>query len=414
MTLLLRMAWAQLLGRKRATLVALGGVVLGVAFFLAVSSLMRGSERDFLARLVDNAPHITVYDEFRHAEAQPAALRWPEAAIALPRVKPPRESRGLRGWPRLVESIRAEPGVRVAPVLTGAVVLSDAGRVRGLSLSGIEPESMRGVSTIEQKMTAGTLDSLQQEPNGIVLGAQLVEQLQLRLGSTVSLVAANGQNRVMKLVGIFRTGNNRYDEGEAFVLLSRAQALLGRENRVNRLILQLDDAQQAAVLAPRIEAQFGYKAVAWSEASQDILALLVVRNIIMYTVVSAILVVASLGIYNTLSTIALEKTRDLAILKGMGFRALELRRLFLLQGLAIGSLGAVLGLALGALLMQALGQVQVKPPGAADATAIPLYWGPEQFALAAGFALVSALAAAWLPARKAAALAPVAILRGAS
>ncbi len=62
MRVILAVAWAHLVGRKRQTLVALGGVVLGVAFFLAVSSLMRGSEEDFLKRLVDNAPHITVYD----------------------------------------------------------------------------------------------------------------------------------------------------------------------------------------------------------------------------------------------------------------------------------------------------------------------------------------------------------------
>jgi lipoprotein-releasing system permease protein len=381
---------------------------------LRPSSLMRGSEQDFLARLIDNAPHITVYDEFRDAVAQPALLRHPEAAVSLPRVQPPRETRGIRGWPQLLAALGDEPGVRAAPVLAGAVVLSYAGRSQGLSLNGIDPEAMRGVSTIEQKMTAGNLDSLNQEPNGVVLGAALVERLELRVGSTVSLLAANGQARPMKLVGIFRTGNSRYDEGEAFVKLSRAQALLGRENRVNRLILQLDDAQQAGPLAAQIESQWRWKAVAWSEASQDILALLVVRNIIMYTVVSAILVVASLGIYNTLSTIALEKTRDLAILKGMGFRARELQQLFLLQGLAIGGLGAVLGLGLGAGLMQALASVQVKPPGASDATPIPVHWGAEQFALAATFALVSSLAAAWLPARKAAALAPVAILRGAA
>lgn len=410
----LAIAYAHLAGRRRQTLVALGGVVLGVAFFLAVSSLMRGSERDFLKRLVDNAPHITVYDEFRQAPAQPAALRWPDAAIALPHVQPQRETRGIRGWPRLVEAIGARPGVRVAPVLNGAVVLSFAGRVQGLALSGIEPEAMRGVSTIDQKMVEGNLDSLNADPNGIVLGAALMQQFQLHVGSTVSVVAGGGLSRTMKVVGVFRTGNQGYDEGQAFVKLSRAQALLGRENRANRLILQLDDPQAAALLAPELERAHGYKAVSWSEASQDILALLVIRNLIMFTVVSAILVVASLGIYNTLSTVALEKTRDIAILKSMGFHAQELQRIFLLQGLAVGAVGSVIGLMLGALLMRALEQVKVKPPGAIDVTHLPIYWGPEQFALAAGFALLSALVAAWLPARKAARLHPVDILRGAA
>lgn len=412
-----RIAAAHLLGRRRQTLVALGGVVLGVAFFLAVSSLMRGSETDFVRRLVDNAPHITLYDEFRAAPRQPAELRWPDAALALPRVKPQRETRGIRGWPRVLDALRRQDGVRAAPVLSGAVVLSFAGRLQGLQLSGIEPEAMRGVSTIDDKMVQGSLEALDADAGGIVLGEALMRQFQLRLGSTVSVAtgaAAGGQSRAMKVVGVFRTGNQGYDEGQAFVALSRAQSLFGRENRVNRLIVQLDDAQAASRLAARIEAEHGYKAVSWTEASQDILALLVVRNTIMYTVVSAILVVASLGIYNTLSTVALEKTKDIAILKSMGFHAAELQRIFLIQGLFVGGVGGLLGLLLGGGLMAVLAQIPIKAPGAADITQLPIHWGADQFLLAAGFALLSALAASWLPARKAARLHPVDILRGAA
>ena len=412
-----RIAAAHLLGRRRQTLVALGGVVLGVAFFLAVSGLMRGSENDFVHRLIDNAPHVTVYDEYRSAPPQPALLRWPEAAVQLPRVKPQRETRGIRGWPRILDALRGQPGVRVAPVLSGAVVLSFAGRLQGVQLSGIVPEAMRGVSTIDDKMVEGRLEALDADASGIVLGEALMRQFQLRLGSTVSVsagAAAGGVSRAMKVVGVFRTGNQGYDEGQAFVALQRAQTLLGRENRVNRLILQLDDAQAAAALATRIEAEHGYKSVSWTEASQDILALLVVRNLIMYTVVSAILVVASLGIYNTLSTVALEKTRDIAILKSMGFHAAELQRIFLVQGLFVGGLGSVIGLLLGAALMTLLAQIPVKAPGATEVTQLPMHWGAEQFLIAAGFALASALAASWLPARKAARLQPVDILRGAA
>ncbi|MBN8503783.1 MAG: ABC transporter permease, partial [Burkholderiales bacterium] len=332
----------------------------------------------------------------------------------LPRVKPQRETRGIRGWPRVLDSLRRQDGVRVAPVLSGAVVLSFAGRLQGLQLSGIEPEAMQGVSTIDDKMVQGSLEALDADAGGIVLGEGLMKQFQLRLGGTVSVQAAGNQARAMKVVGVFRTGNQSYDEGQAFVKLSRAQSLFGRENRVNRLIVQLDDAQAAAPLAASIEAEHGYKAVSWTEANQDILALLVVRNTIMYTVVSAILVVASLGIYNTLSTVALEKTKDIAILKSMGFHAAELQRIFLIQGLFVGGVGGVLGLLLGGALMSVLAQIPIKPPGATDVTQLPLHWGADQFLLAAGFALLSALAASWLPARKAARLHPVDILRGAA
>ena len=98
MAITLDIALAHLTSRKRQTLVSVTGVVLGVAFFLAVSGLMRGSEADFLKRLVDSSPHITVYDEVRQGRVQPAALQWPEGAVAVRNVRPLRGTRGIRGW----------------------------------------------------------------------------------------------------------------------------------------------------------------------------------------------------------------------------------------------------------------------------------------------------------------------------
>jgi lipoprotein-releasing system permease protein len=138
----------------------------------------------------------------------------------------------------------------------------------------------------------------------------------------------------------------------------------------------------------------------------------VIRNIIMYSVVAAILVVASFGIYNTLSTIVLEKTRDIAILKSMGFHARDVRMIFLLEGAIVGAIGSAFGVVLGMGLMQALEEVSLKPPGSTEAINLPVWWGPEQYAMAVAFAMASCLFAAWLPARRAGSVHPVDILRG--
>ncbi len=414
MAIALDIALAHLKGRRRQTLVSLTGVVLGVAFFLAVSSLMRGSEADFLKRLVDNSPHITVYDEVRQGRVQPAQLQWPDGAVSVHNVRPLRETRGIRGWPERLAAIEALPGLRAAPVLAEAAVLTFAGRQQGVQLSGVLPEKMKNVSTIEEKMIEGSLDALAADPNGVVIGRGLVDKFSLRLGGTLNVLASDGSSRPLRVVGIFRTGNSAYDEGQAFVLLKRAQALLGRENRVNRIIIQLTDPYAAQRVAKSIEGSGGYKSVSWIEASEDLLSLLLVRNIIMYSVVSAILVVAAFGIYNTISTIVMEKTRDIAIMKSMGFHPRDLRRIFLLEGLIVGLIGSALGVLLGLGLMRVLSQVEIRPPGVTEVVHLPIFWGVEQYALAAAFALLSCLAASWLPARRAGRLAPVEILRGAA
>ncbi|NEX23042.1 ABC transporter permease [Thiorhodococcus mannitoliphagus] len=414
MRIQLQVALTHLTGRRRQTLVSLTGVVLGVAFFLAVSSLMRGSEQDFITRLVDNSPHITVSDEVRRPRTQPAERRWADGAVKIRSLKPQTETRGIRGYREKLALIEAIPGLRVAPVLVGSAVLTFAGREEGVTLSGIVPKTMKTVSTIQDKMIEGSLDALDANPNGIVIGTGLAEKFDLGLGRNLTLVAASGASRAMKVVGLFRTGNASVDETQTFTLLKRAQVMFERPNRVNRFLIQLDDAYAARTVAQRIEDATGDKSVSWVEASEDILSVLVVRNIIMYSVVAAILVVASFGIYNTLSTIVLEKTHDIAILKSMGFHARDVRLIFLFEGVVIGLIGSLFGLAMGAGLMHVLSQVQIKPPGVSEQVFLPIWWGAQQFALATAFAMTSCILAAWLPARRAGRVHPVEILRGAA
>jgi len=408
----LAIAVTQLISRRRATLVSLIGIALGVAFFLAVSSLMRGSERDFIKRLVDNSPHITVSDEYRQAEKQPASVLWPDGAVEVRRVKPLTEVRGIRGHAQKLAFIEALPGLRAAPVLVGSVVLTFAGRNEGVTLNGIIPAKMKGVSTIEEKLLQGSLDALAANPNGIIIGEGLARKFGLAMNSVVNAASPAGEVRTLKVVGIFRTGNASYDEIQAFALLKRVQGLLDRADRVNRFILQLDDPYAARATAATIEARIGYKALSWQESAEDLMSVLLVRNLIMYSVVSAILVVASFGIYNTISTIVMEKIHDIAILKSMGFHARDIRQIFLAEGLILGVLGSLCGVSLGLGLMWLLAQVEIKPPGASDVVHLPIYWGWEQYLLAAAFALTSAIGAAYLPARKAGRVQPVAILRG--
>jgi lipoprotein-releasing system permease protein len=412
--LALRIALTHLLARKRQTLVSLSGIVLGTAFFLAVSALMQGSEADFIHRLIDNSPHITVSDDYRGASPQPAQLRWPEAAVRVRGTKPQSEVRGIRAWQEKVRFIESLGGLRIAPALSGSVVLTFAGRIQGVTLTGVIPATMHGVSTIDEKMTAGSFDALAANPNGIIVGQGLIDKFQLAMGRNLTVASPDGQVRTLKIVGIFRTGIAAYDEGQTYTLLKRAQTLLNRPNRVNRFVLQLDDPYRARAVATLIERRIGYKSVSWLEASEDIMSLLLIRNIIMYSVVAAILVVAAFGIYNTISTIVMEKTRDIAILKSMGFHARDIRTIFVSEGVIVGACGSALGIVAGLGLLALLDQVKIRPPGLGDAVHLPLYRGASQFAIAFAFAMLAAVTAAFLPARKGGRVHPVAILRGAA
>jgi len=400
-----------LVARRRQSLVSVLGIVLGVGFFLAISALMRGSETDFIARLVDNSPHITVEDEFRQPHAQPAETAFPGGAVEVRSAKPETETRGIRGYDHVLDLLRAIPGTRASPVLTGQALVNIAGEDVGVTLNGMIPSQVSDVTTISQYMTAGTVEDLDSNSNGIIIGDGLARKLSLAIGQTMSL-SADQQVRTLQVVGIFHTGRANYDEGQAFVSLKRAQALFDRPNRVNSIIVKLSDPYQAQTVADTIEKSVGYKSVSWQEATEDLMTTLTIRNIIMYTVVSAVLVVAAFGIYNVISTVVLEKQRDIAILKSIGFHARDIQRIFLMEGLLLGLAGSVLGLTLGALMMLALSTLKFRYPGSSDPMPLPIDWSWFQFALAAAFAIGAALTAAYLPARKGARVAPAEILRG--
>lgn len=416
MRLQAQIAFKHLLARKRQSIVSLMGIVLGVAFFLAISSLMQGSEKDFIKRLVDNSPHITIHDEYRNPRPQPVAQAYPDSTVLMERVKPVTETRGIRGYKQVMEALGARGGILASPVLVGNALINYAGRDMGVAINGMIAQDIRGVTTIENYMVEGSIDELIANPDGIALGAEMVRLLSLNLGDTITISATRTGSepivRTFKLLAIFRTGRADYDKSQAFANLKRVQALLDRPNRVNSIIMKLEAPLAARDVAAQLEQQFGYKAVSWQEVSEDIISTLAIRNIIMYTVVSAVLVVAAFGIYNVISTVVMEKQRDISILRSMGFETREIKTIFIIQGFVLGVVGCLLGIPLGCGLMLLLMQVRLKPPGGTETVNLPLDWSMTQFAIAALFALAAAVVAALLPARKAARVQPVDVLRG--
>lgn len=405
-------AMRHLVARKRQTFVSLLGIMLGTAFFLGISAMMQGSEADFIRRLIDNSPHITVQDEFRNPHLQPVAQLYPDAAIQMHRVKPETETRGIRGYKQALDFMRAVPGLRASPMLQGQGLVTFAGKDEALSLNGIMPQDIDQVSTIGSYMTVGSIRDLAANPEGIIIGSELARLLSLERGESITVSATTGQRHSFKIVGIFHTGRAAFDQGQVFLALKRVQALLNRPNRANEIIIKLDNPYAAHEVAGRIEARLGYKAISWQEASEDMMSALALRNIIMYSVVSAVLVVAAFGIYNVISTVVMEKQRDIAILKSMGFHAGDIQKIFLTEGLLLGALGCGMGLPVGMAIMYVLGRLSFKFPGTSQATQMPIDWGWHQFAIAGVFAFLAAIGAAVLPARKAARVRPVDILRG--
>ena len=409
--LVFSIARTHILSRLRQTLVGVSGVAIGVGFSVMMASIMEGSQEDFIRQLVDSLPHISVTDERREPPRQPADQAYEAAEIRglttkqlRPGIKNPYAiMAALEGW---------LPGA-VAPSVQAKAVIRFAGRDTAVSITGIDPKREPDVSKLSTQIRDGSLDALYKSSNAIILGSGLAKKAGARIGNSVIVTAGTGRTLSATVVAISHAGVTQIDDNSAYVLIKTAQILAGQTGLVNELRVKAQDVLQARAIASRIEAETGYKSTSWQEAHEDLLSAFQMRNFIMYTVVSAILMVASFGTYNIISTITHEKTRDIAIMKSLGFPSATVRQIFVLESMMIGVMGLLLGWLLGYAMSYGMAQIEFKSPFM-DATRLPIIYAPTHYAIAGLVALSASVIAGYFPARKAAALQPVDIIRGAS
>jgi lipoprotein-releasing system permease protein len=411
MKLVFAIAWTHITYRARQTLVAIAGVVTGVGFSIMMAALMEGSQNDFISTLVDALPHISITDELREPTPQPADVIYTAAEIhgLTPAVRRP----GIKNPMATIAALQAWVPGTLTPSVQSKAVLRFAGRNLTVSVIGIDPRTEADVSTLATHIREGNLTSLYRASNAILLGDRLARKIGIRVNSNITLVSAEGATLTATLVGTFHSGFRATDETTGYVLLRTAQTLENQIGIVNEIRVRARDPMEARLISERIGEQTGYKSISWQEAQEDLLSAITIRNVLMYTIVGAILLVASFGTDNIISTITREKTRDIAILKSLGFRNRTIKSIFMIEAVAIGFVGAVLGWGFGYLLARGMASLEFNNPFS-DYNHLPVMYSIAHYAMATSVALVSSLIAGYFPARAAAKVNPVDIIRGAT
>lgn len=415
--LLLDIALTHLSGRIKQSVIAILGVALGVGFFISMAAMMQGFHGHFEQTIIDVSPHIVMEDEYRERPRQAVNLKFDpdKNLVVLQGVKPKEEIRGIKDGEKIVAALDKTPGLYVSPTLEGQVFYRYGSTDVSSNLIGIEPERERHITTLYEDMTHGQLEDLQTHSNGVVLGSGLADDLNAEMGDTVTAVSAAGVVKQVKVVGIFHSGIVEFDNAVSYTLLKQAQILQKKANVINVIRFALEDPYNAENMARQIESRYSYKSVSWQEANEGILSMFVIENMIIYAVTSAILIVACFGIFNIISTLINEKARDIAILKSIGFTESDIQFVFLLQGLVIGFVGMVFGWGLGYAMTYGLERIPIKMEDVfIDVQHFFVVYSLWHYAIGGIFCVLAATVAAWLPARRAALLKPVDIIRGAA
>jgi lipoprotein-releasing system permease protein len=411
MTLILDIAFTHVRSRARQTLVAIAGVSIGVGFSIMMAALMQGSQDDFIRQLVNALPHIAVSDERRDPPLQPAETEY--AAVRMHGLTPESRRPGIKNPLATMAALEGWVPGAVAPSVKVQAIIRYASRDIGTSILGIDPHREPRVSDLVNQMRQGTLASLYRATNAIILGDRLAEKIGARVGAHITVQTSEGARIDAQVVGFFHSGVRTVDESTSYVLVRTAQILARQTGLVNEIRVRVNDPMAAREVSARIEQETRYKSVSWQEAHEDLLNTFVIRNLIMYTIVGAILLVASFGTYNIISTITHEKARDIAIMKSLGLSEGTVRTIFVIEGQILGLVGGVIGFGLGYVLCLALGSIEIKSPFI-DTTRIPLAYSMWHYAIALGVAMLSSFAAGYVPARRAARVHPVEIIRGAT
>ena len=293
MNLVLDIAWIHVRTRVRQTGFAMAGVATGVGFSIMMAALMQGSQRDFIDRLVNAMPHVTVYDERRLPPPQPADAAF--AAAEIRGLTPEARRRGIKNPLATMAAIEGWLPGGIAPSVKVQAIIRYSGRDVGTTVIGIDPHREGKVSDLPRQLRGTSLTALYRATNAVVIGDRLAQRIGARIGANLTLQTALGSRITAQVVGFFHSGVRQVDDGTAYVLAKTGQILAQQTGLVSELRVRLADPLAARETAQRIEHDTGYKAVAWQEANEDLLNTFVIRSLITYTVVGAILLVASFG-----------------------------------------------------------------------------------------------------------------------
>ena len=312
--------------------ISMAGIALGVAALIVVLSVMNGFQKEVRDRMLSVLSHIEITSP-----------------------------NGLSDWEPIAETLAKQAHVLgVAPMVSSQGLLSRAESMRGVVLRGVDPALEGRVSDLPKQLIVGSISDLKPGQFGVVLGTQLAGTLGIRLGDRVNLLVPEGdltpagmmpRMRALQVVGMVDSGHYEYDSTLAVMHWKDAAALL-RMTDPTGLRVKVDDMQKAPEIAVRL-AQVVPQALwvsDWSRSNRNWFAAVQTEKKMMFIILTLIIAVAAFNLVSTLVMTVTDKQADIAILRTMGASAGLVQRIFLVQGLAIGLLGSLLGVGFGLLI----------------------------------------------------------------
>jgi len=385
------------------TILSIAGVTVGVMALIVVIAVMAGFESDLKARILGVESHVVL---MRHGGS-------------------------FTDYRKISKQIDTMDGVTAAtPFIYTQIMLRAPSGVSGAVLRGIDPESAGEVIKILKDSGLQSLKRAQGPGHskpwvpGIILGKELARNLGVGKGDAVYLISSLGMispigylpaMKRFKVSGLFESGMYEYDGSLAYVNLEDAQKILHMEDAVTGIEIRVKDVYDARDIAEKIVSNLGfpYWAKDWMQMNHNLFSALKLEKTVMFIILALIVLVAAFNIASTLIMMVMGKTKDIAILKAMGAPDSSIRKIFIFNGMIIGSVGTSLGVCLGFIMCELLEKYKfIELPGDVYyISTLPVRLNPMDVLIIAAAALIICFVATLYPARQASKLNPVEAIR---
>ncbi|MCA9602481.1 MAG: ABC transporter permease, partial [Myxococcales bacterium] len=344
-------------------------------------SLMGGFRNDLKQKILDNTAHVSVTSATAAEDDDP----------------------GLADWHALVDAVRRTDGVvGASPYVGGEVMVSSATNLAGAVVRGIDPKAVSSVSRLDKnikrgrleflsspeklldiasddlldplplkrggKLSPDKLDTLTREPKaepkpgdvlpGLIVGQELARSLRLYVGDEVNVVSPLGdlgptgpipKSRPFRIAGIFYSGMYEYDLKHVYMALDVAQRYFGTGDAIQGIDVRVTDVERAPAIRQALASKLGpaVHVADWQELNRNLFGALALEKLAMFVALGLGILVAGFCVFGTLTLMVQEKAREVGVLQAMGAARRDVLRIFLIDGLLIGLLGALGGLGMG-------------------------------------------------------------------
>jgi lipoprotein-releasing system permease protein len=395
--------------RKRALLLSLSGVVFGVAIFICTQAQTQGFTRYFIESNIGSNGALVIRSRFRP--------RYEPLMVAANNSKASTGRRlyfeGITNPNEIMRVSRQFPDVvSCSPVLRGTLSARAGFENATVDLYGIDPALHAQTTDILHQLIDGNFDDFRNNTSAIIIGSRLADLLQTSVGEPVQLLAPNGEYWRFNVAGIARAGIGSIDSTRVYCHARIAQALLQQPSGASMIIYKLRDRNRAPVLASRFETLFQHNAVSWQQREESTLQLFLTLRMSVAITTSLIILLAGFGIFNVLTMSVLAKIKEIAILRSMGYRRIDISWIFLWQGALIAAAGSLVGCLLGALMTWGISHIPIRLRGLLYTNHFVVTWEWQHYVFATFLALLAVFIASYVPARRAAELPPVVTIRG--